>query len=349
MFCRMTKLGKRTLHLTNLVGSYAAMKAYSEMSAGVFPPYLMLQNPSNYNSDVISTDEHGVRFSNFKGVFIGVNEVNKFDFVNLVVGASTAFGVGSSSDDKTLSSYLSDLNNEPWLNLGIRGCNSFQEIILLNHLIGRLPPVKNMVILSGINDLYRNVMDSEISNYDKRFGYQNDYLSMYSPSRIAKSYFISLLSNKTVRQVLESDWKHGSKTDHDYDSELVMKNLSNICNRNFKIYSKFKFAKRVAYVLQPFASISKSKFTYNETQAFLHTEKLQRNTKWQIHKKRLISLHQEYKVLLVNAADANSNTLFDANEWFGDDVDLFVDHVHLTDLGYYKLAENVNEKILKVA
>ena len=345
----MTRLGKRNSHLTNLPGSYAAMKAYSEMAEGVFPPYLMLQNPSNYSSDVVSTDDYGIRFSSFKGSFIGINEANNFDFVNLVIGASTAFGVGSSSDDKTLSSLLSELNNEPWLNLGIRGCNSFQEIILLTHLIGSLPPIKNIVILSGINDLYRNVMDSEISYYDKRFGYQNDYLSMYSPRKIAKSYFISLLSNKTVREVLESDWKPGSKNDHEYDTHRVLKNLSNICNRNFKIYSKFKFAQRVSYVLQPFASISKEQFTHNEAQAFLRTERLQRNTNWQTHKRRLISLHKQYKVLLVNAANANSVTLYDANKWFGDDIDLFVDHVHLTDLGYYKIAENLHEKILKIA
>ncbi len=325
------------------------MKYYSEMPEGVFPPYLMLQNPPNYNSDVISTDGYGVRLSSFNDSFIGVNEANNFDFVNLVVGASTAFGVGSSRDDKTLSSVLSALNNEPWLNLGIRGCNSFQEIVYLTHLIGRLPPIKNMVVLSGINDLYRNVMDSEITNYDKRFGYQNDYLSMYSPRKIAKCYFISLLSNKTVREVLESDWKRDTKKVDDYDTNSVIKTLSHICNRNFKIYSNFRYAQKVTFVLQPFASISKDKFSNNETQAFAHTERLQRNTNWLTHKKRLISLHKHYKKLLINAANTNSVALYDANKWFGDDLDLFVDHVHLTDLGYYKIAEKLNEKVLTIS
>ncbi|MDA9937638.1 hypothetical protein N9D09_00930 [bacterium] len=335
--------------MINPSGSYAAMKAYNEMPGGMFPPYLMLQNPSNYKSDVISTDEYGVRLSSYKDSFIGVNEASNFDFVNLVVGASTAFGVGSSSDNKTLSSVLSVFNNEPWLNLGIRGCNSFQEIIHLTHLIGRLPRIKNMIILSGINDLYRNVMDSEISNYDKRFGYQNDYLSMYSPRKIAQCYFISLLSNKTVREVLESDWKRDTKKVGDYDADSVKKNLSYICNRNFKIYSNFKYAQKVTFVLQPFASISKDQFTHNETQAFANTEKLQRNTNWLTHKDRLISLHKYYKDLLINAAKDNCIALYDANEWFGDDLDLFVDHVHLTDLGYYKIAEKLNEKVLTIS
>ena len=70
------------------------------------------------------------------------NEAKKFESVNLVLGSSTAFGVGATDDAKTLSSELSRLNGEPWLNLSIRGCVSFQELINLFNLLHELPEIK---------------------------------------------------------------------------------------------------------------------------------------------------------------------------------------------------------------
>ena len=50
-------------------------------------------------------------------------------------------------------------------------------------------------------------MDSELSKYDKKFGFQNDYLSTHSPRRIAKNYLFSLFSKRSFRELLESDWR----------------------------------------------------------------------------------------------------------------------------------------------
>ena len=79
---------------------------------------------------------------------------------------------------------------------------------------------------------------------------------------------------------------------------------------------------------------------------FWVSEKMQQKTNWIEHKKRLEDAFNNSQML--KQAELVSGVLMvNSNDWFNVDLDLFVDHVHLTDLGYKILAENINEVSLK--
>lgn len=117
-------------------------------------PYVMYFHPMNYRSSVINTDHIGARYSGHGNEKYSLGD-NQEREVNVIAGSSTAFGIGSSSDDNTLASRMSafDRTGTKWLNLGGRSYNSTQEIIffmLHRHL---LPKVDRIVLFSGFNDL----------------------------------------------------------------------------------------------------------------------------------------------------------------------------------------------------
>ena len=93
--------------MTNLKHqNFPQMKAYDEMPPGEVTPFAMLKGPSNFASKEINTDQEGFRFSSFDGKEKSFCNFDTSEFLNIIIGGSTAFGVGSSSDELTLSSML---------------------------------------------------------------------------------------------------------------------------------------------------------------------------------------------------------------------------------------------------
>lgn len=118
-------------------------------------PYLMYFHPAAYRSAVVNTDESGFRFSESNGKRFSVRNCDTSRPARLLAGSSTVFGIGASADCWTLSSRLTehDTSAEPWLNFGGRSFNSTQELMLLvlnRHL---LPPISEVVLFSGFNNL----------------------------------------------------------------------------------------------------------------------------------------------------------------------------------------------------
>ena len=149
------------------------MKAYDEMPPGEVTPFAMLKGPSNFVSKEINTDQDGFRFSSFDGKEKSFCNFDTSEVLNIIIGGSTVFGVGSSSDEFTLSSMLMKNTGETWINLGVRGCVSLQEYMYLLKLIEKTQKIKRIIFLSGINDLYINTMEGEANFFDNRFEFFN--------------------------------------------------------------------------------------------------------------------------------------------------------------------------------
>ena len=71
-------------------------------------PYLMYFHVPNYSSDILNTDSRGFRVG-----YSGLRRTLDFENIDkrpisLVVGNSTAFGAGATSDKNTISSILSE-------------------------------------------------------------------------------------------------------------------------------------------------------------------------------------------------------------------------------------------------
>ncbi|MDW5328901.1 SGNH/GDSL hydrolase family protein [Plantactinospora sp. KLBMP9567] len=118
-------------------------------------PYVMYFQPENHRSDIVNTDRLGFRVSSNGTRESSVAGSRPAGSANVLVGGSTVFGVGATTDDSTVPSRLwSKYSPEHvWVNFGGRAHNSAQELV--NFLLHRhlLPEIRNIVLLSGLNNL----------------------------------------------------------------------------------------------------------------------------------------------------------------------------------------------------
>lgn len=122
----------------------------------VYLPYLMYFNQPNFRSAVINTDQYGFRLSHGSSGWASVAGSERLDGpVRLLVGGSAALGYGATSDGDTVASRLWSKHApaRPWLNFGAPYFNSTQELMLFLLYRHLLPPLDEIVIFSGFNDL----------------------------------------------------------------------------------------------------------------------------------------------------------------------------------------------------
>jgi hypothetical protein len=120
-------------------------------------PHIMFFHPERHRSAVVNTDCIGFRHGSGRGdgSQLSVGDPGRAREVNLLVGGSVVFGLGCTNDSQTISSQLSACGSghAPWLNLGGRGFTSTQELIAFLLLRDRLPRIRHVVLLSGLNNL----------------------------------------------------------------------------------------------------------------------------------------------------------------------------------------------------
>ncbi|NCZ86593.1 MAG: hypothetical protein EBY95_03985 [Actinobacteria bacterium] len=120
----------------------------------VWRPYLMYFHAPNYTSKAVNTDTEGFRFSTFKSQRVSPTSLVADREHHVLVGGSTAFGVGAESDDATIASHLARATQSPWLNMAGRAFSSVQEYLVFAAYQADLPRLGTVVILSGFNNLF---------------------------------------------------------------------------------------------------------------------------------------------------------------------------------------------------
>lgn len=116
-------------------------------------PHTLHVHESGYRSGTINTDALGLRYSHCAGKRFSAAERGGAARINLLVGGSTALGIGASSDEHTVASHLSMLTGEVWLSLAGCGLNASQELLLFLTHQHRFGEVGHVVLLSGLNTL----------------------------------------------------------------------------------------------------------------------------------------------------------------------------------------------------
>lgn len=165
------------------------MTAYQEKFADSgetrWLPYLMYFHPTGHRSEVVNTDEGGFRYAERRGQRFSLHDCDPAQPVRLLAGSSTVFGIGASADRWTLASRLCENDNrpEPWLNFGGRSFNSTQELLLLVLNRHRLPPVKEIVLFSGFNNLGLARLPARLRGEHGAFFNCNDFFDALRPAR----------------------------------------------------------------------------------------------------------------------------------------------------------------------
>jgi hypothetical protein len=119
----------------------------------VYLPYVMHFQRPNVRRPAFSTDAQGFRQTRrANGTVVTLEEFNALApeaHPSALIGNSTAFGVGATSDEHTIASGLNRIGPGTWFNFAGRTLNPLQE--LLAFLLFCRVEVETAVIMSGIN------------------------------------------------------------------------------------------------------------------------------------------------------------------------------------------------------
>lgn len=316
-------------------------------------PYLMDLSTPNYTSEVLNTDNFGLR----KGTLLGKKKFN-----NYLLGGSTTFGVGASSDFSTISSIITKSSNENWKNFGVRGYNGLQELLLFQaHILEINKNVKNIVIMSGINDIYLNLVGASPH--------------ILGPFFFGSSFERKLKRKKAIRVILEkiASFRLGQNPAIEFVPILsLLKSIINVSyfkknyftryhSSDFSHFPDFKtlfernimlwnfiskgLNANIIFLLQPYADWTSKKLTNEEKQLFTILDDFQ-NKSWKniSNKIRKKEIHEEYKKILSQTCEKNKIRFFDLNDIFDENTDdewAFVDRIHLTDSGNKIVAKQI--------
>ena len=329
-------------------------------------PHLMFTQTRNFRSEIVNTDCHGLRFNEKPNLNQSIFDKKTTGKKSVLVGGSTAFGVGSSSDQKTISSLLSNSTDCHFYNLGVRAFNGFQELILYQSLIGKLNGIEKIVIFSGLNDLY----------FFSGMNFDNDFIGpmffgkqyfdamnkgSLSPLRaLAKLLLGSLISDKvnwgniTKDQLLKYILNPNFRKDFNNTvlNPKAHMTLEDIVLRNLSLWSAISRGLdiKVYYFLQPFLNWAKDP----SSEEFEINEFIQRNTKKLsalkiLDKMKSLDQYYSYQELLKTHCDKLNISFFDCNQMLKENSTksdfLFVDRIHLNDNGNNLVSNYIRDKI----
>jgi len=329
-------------------------------------PHLMFTQTRNFRSEIVNTDCHGLRFNEKPNLNQSIFDKKTTGKKSVLVGGSTAFGVGSSSDQKTISSLLSNSTDCHFYNLGGRAFNGFQELILYQSLIGKLNGIEKIVIFSGLNDLYffsgMNFDDNFIGPlfFGKQY-FDTMNKGHLSPLRaLAKLLLGSLISDKvnwgniTKDQLLKYILNPNFRKDFNNTvlNPKAHMTLEDIVLRNLSLWSAISRGLdiKVYYFLQPFLDWAKDP----SREEFEIIEFIQRSTKnflpfKILDKIKSLDQYYSYQELLKTHCDKLNISFFDCNQMLKENSTktdfLFVDRAHLNDNGNNLVSNYIGDKI----
>ena len=318
------------------------MKTYNEMKSE-WKTFIMNMQKSNFRSEVVNTDAFGLRFNNqqFKNsVFDNEKKIDQKK-IGVIVGSSAAFGIGATKDDFTISSIMSKNSDFHYYNLGGRAYCGFQEIILFNSLMGQMKNLNQIIIFSGVNDIF---MNNYIAVYDRILGpmfftnYFKKAVELYSlgwKKKLLQFFKDKFLLSRPLKQKI---------IDNKFE------NIKEIIKRNIYCWSTIKKGKNIklVYFLQPMTNWCKREISDEEQSLFKELDRIDSSSNNTLRSLDN-DLYLKYKFFLKHLCADLDIEFYDCNDYFSqarfNKKWLFVDRVHLTDLGYNYISEYIKSKI----
>lgn len=325
-------------------------------------PYIMFFQRPNFKSRIVNTDEFGFRFNQVKGNrYSPLSDLKKTKKeVSFIVGNSTVFGVGATNDSNTISSIISKETSEKFLNFGCRAYVSSQELILFNQISPRFKKIKNVIIFSGLNDLYLSFLRNNASELGPFFfssqfskGMNNELISKerkllkYLLSPIYKDNFdYEKFSFKNLmKDIFSYQKKEPSSFDTRNDSFDVLYTISQL-KKNLLIWKKLSesYPFNLIFILQPTLDWMSKPASKEEKKIIEYGDK--QEDKMRVRDIMSKDIYRDYSFALKKLCKSLDITFFDANldlkKSFKQDDWIFVDRGgHMTDLGYANVGKYI--------
>ncbi len=316
------------------------MESYDQISC-VYKPYIMFFNSLNFKSKYVNTDNLGFRLNYYKNNLVELNNFYNKPEVTIIIGGSMVFGFGATSDKKTISSLLSSKTEEIFLNFGATAFNSKQEILLFLNFLNKFSSIKNVIIISGANDLYLSLIyDDDIWG---NFFFKDKYIKIHENYRnrnniihkIKKGYLKFFTKKEKIKSLRNENIEKLYET---YDQNFKLwTNISN--SYKFKLY----------YFLQPLASWTKKNFSKEEQNLFQILDNSSDYAHLTLKEMSKVENYYKYLDLLESATNSNKINFTDLNREVSKsknfEKSLFVDRVHMNDSGYDEVSEIILNNI----
>ena len=323
----------------------------------------MFTNRPNHRSRALNTDAFGMRVQNdAAGRTIDLASMRTdYTRCNVLVGNSTVFGVGASSDGATVSAHLQQ-PSVPCVNLSIRGGTSQQELYLFLTLQRHLPPVDNIILLSGVINislaaikatLFYPEFGAAFSEKENMRVFHNQYEHFHHER---DHRFVSLAKEDVTNWYWRSRlfrWlvklRHRNRVDsvgvsptYDFDQKRTI--LMDVLRGDLRTWGALGRGSdcKVHYVLQPVVGWTQKPLGPVEGSIV----ELDRAAEASIDQYANQPVYRGVRDETRAACADNGIDFHDANAWFdelGADADVFTDICHLNDRGYGMLAAMCRE------
>ena len=316
------------------------MKLYDQMTCD-YKPFVMFFNKSNFISNVVNTDDLGFRYNYYNGFLKKKSEFYDQDEVSIILGGSSVFGFGSTSDNNTISSILTKSTNQIFLNFGATAYNSKQEFLLFLNFFQKFKKIKNVIIVSGMNDLYLNLVNTQDVWGDFFFKKKYNKIHEYYKNKNNFKFILKKLLLKLFnRENIPSDHTHIN-----FDNlDIHYKNLFNLWSTFSKNY-KFN----LYYFLQPLPSWTEKSLSNLEKNIFEILDNSDDFAHQILKEISLIDNYYKFKNILEKNSKNSEINFIDLNTEFKNiknlNESLFVDRVHLNDLGYEQISNIILNRI----
>tara|TARA_B100000902_G_scaffold399921_1_gene473652 strand:+ start:7585 stop:8637 length:1053 start_codon:yes stop_codon:yes gene_type:complete len=332
------------------------LKIYDQLMNN-WEPYTMFKHPRNYKSKTLNTDDFGCRYTEDKNSKYSLFNKNdsKQSIEVAIFGGSTAFGVGSSQDSKTISSVISAHSNFQVYNMGFRAYNSFQELTLFNQIYNKFENLKHLVFVSGFNDIFLSEYIEIKNNLETSpFYFQSEFENkMNFPHNSFYKKLLFYILPKNLRSKI--NWALDDKNsifkkifnNKKKDYKVVKYNWKKNYEKNLKIWNILSknLGFKILFVLQPFFPWTDKDPSIEEQEIF---EELKKNNSQKVIRSLLSIKKESYdeaafffkeiceknKISFLDMNKQISQNKF-SNKWF------FVDSLHLNDYGYDFVAKNI--------
>ena len=336
-------------------------KFYDSMAAD-WKPFVMFSQFPNVRSKYCNTDIFGLRFNNLeeKNSYISIfdEKIPEKKKKAVLVGNSLAFGEGSTSDQKTISSYLSKFSDCHFFNFCGRGFSGYQEITNFLLLSKRIKDLERIVVVSGVIDSF---LPYFIKDYEDNlvpiFGYKSFLKTMQSDAgwknKVFKLLFGKFFSPDLNWSKINSlNWREElfkKKANFSNKKEINPdNNLQYLTDRNLMIWSTIAKGMNVKidFVLQPVGSWCTKKMSSEEEKLFNEENQsdLQKIYKYVDQKKYIL-----FRNILIKSCQKHGINFLDFNSIFSDkkfdEKWIFLNRFHATDIGSKLIAEELMKNL----
>jgi len=315
-------------------------------------PHTVHVHETGYRSGTINTDALGLRYSHCAGKRFSAAERGSAARINLLVGGSTALGIGASSDEHTVASHLSMLTGEVWLSLAGCGLNASQELLMFLTHQHRLGQIGHVVVLSGVNSLAHEALSEVLGNqHDPQHAkaYQS-FLNSFSeglqpaapPRRPSLWRRISQALGAPTQVETPATWPLSSP-------EKRMARAADHIGRTLRQWERLLADSHatLTFILQPLLPWCRDSLPAGEQAMLDALERRPANFDRLLDGAFDSQLHSAFFRRIKRQADPvpcyDMNSMLSSSPVFG--ADLFIDRLHLNDLGNNALAKVITAKL----